>query len=57
MMDASGSTREGWMIFIPLVVLLFIVTYVMGGPAQFVNIVVQWGGDIITSFVNWIKHL
>lgn len=56
-MDASGSTREGWMIFIPLLVLLFIVTYVMGGPAQFVNIVAQWGGDIISNLVNWIRHL
>ena len=56
-MDASGSTREGWMTFIPIAVLLFIVMYVMGGPAQFVNLVVQWSGDIVTQVVNWVKHL
>ena len=56
-MDASGSTREGWMTFIPVTVLLFIVMYVMGGPAQFVNLVAQWSADVITSIVNWIKYL
>jgi hypothetical protein len=56
-MDASGSAREGWMAFIPLTVLLFIVMYVMGGPAQFVNIVVNWTIDVSNYFVNWLKHL
>ena len=56
-MDASGSTREGWMTFIPVTVLLFIVMYVMGGPGQFVNVVAQWSTDVITYVVNWIKHL
>jgi len=56
-MDASGSTREGWMIFVPILVLLFIVTYVVGGPAQFVNLIAQWGGDVVSDVVNWVKHL
>jgi|SoiMethySBSTD1v2_1073268.scaffolds.fasta_scaffold2251965_2 hypothetical protein len=56
-MDASGSTREGWMTFIPVTVLLFIVMYVVGGPAQFVNLVAQWSSDVITSVLNWFKHL
>jgi predicted membrane-bound dolichyl-phosphate-mannose-protein mannosyltransferase len=56
-MDASGSTREGWMTFIPLTVLLFIIIYVMGGPTQFVNVVAQWTVDVVTSIGNWIKHL
>jgi hypothetical protein len=56
-MDVSGSPREGWMSFVPLVVLLFIVMYVMGGPAQFVNVVAQWSTDVITYIANWIKHL
>jgi hypothetical protein len=56
-MDASGSTREGWMTFIPVTVLLFIVMYVMGGPAQFVNLVAQWSVDLINSIANWVKHL
>jgi hypothetical protein len=56
-MDASGSTREGWMTFIPVTVLLFVVMYVMGGPAQFVNLVAQWGTDAITTVMNWVKHL
>lgn len=56
-MDASGSAREGWMTFIPLTVLLFIVIYVMGGPEQFVNVVAQWSMDVINSIANWLKHL
>ena len=56
-MDASGSTREGWMIFIPVTVLVFIVMYVMGGPAQFVNVVAQWSADVINYVMNWIKYL
>lgn len=56
-MDTSGSTREGWMTFIPVTVLLFIVMYVMGGPAQFVNLVAQWSADVINSVFSWIKHL
>jgi hypothetical protein len=56
-MDASGSTREGWMTFIPVTVLLFIVMYVLGGPAQFLNLISQWTVDVVTSIVNWVKHL
>lgn len=56
-MDASGSTREGWMTFIPVTVLLFIVMYVMGGPANFMNVVAQWAADVITQVTNWVKHL
>lgn len=56
-MDASGSTREGWMTFIPLTVLLFIVMYVVGGPTQFVNLVVQWTTDIVNSVTSWVRNL
>jgi len=56
-MDASGSTREGWMIFIPVTVLVFIVMYVMGGPAQFMNVVGQWTEEAIKSISNWAKYL
>jgi hypothetical protein len=56
-MDASGRSREGWMIFVPLAVLFFIVSYVVGGPVQFVNLVVQWGGDAVTDITSWIRHL
>jgi hypothetical protein len=45
------------MTFVPLTVLLFIVVYVMGGPAQFANVVAQWSMDVINSVGNWIKHL
>lgn len=56
-MDISGSTREGWMTFIPVTVLVFIVMYVTGGPAQFANTVAQWGIDLVNHVGNWIKHL
>ena len=56
-MDVSGSPREGWMTFIPVTVLLFIVIYVMGGPAQFISVVVGWTTDLVTHVLNWIKHL
>jgi hypothetical protein len=56
-MDASGSTHEGWMTFVPLAVLLFIVMYVMGGPAQFVNVVMNWTSDAASYVADWIRHL
>lgn len=56
-MDASGTPREGWMTFIPLTVLLFIVVYVMGGPEHFANIVGQWSVDLVNAIGNWVKHL
>ena len=56
-MDASGTPREGWMTFIPVTVLLFIVMYVMGGPTQFINVVSSWTVDVATGVVNWLKHL
>jgi len=56
-MDASGTPREGWMTFVPLAVLAFIVTYVLGGPAHVLGLILQWGSDVMTSVVNWVKHL
>ena len=56
-MDASGSTREGWMILVPVTVLLFIVMYVMGGPSQFMRVVMQWGGEVSRSVGNWFRYL
>ena len=56
-MDASGCTREGWMIFVPVTVLSFIVMYVMGGPAQFMNVVGQWTEEAISSISRWAKYL
>ncbi|MBA2303869.1 MAG: hypothetical protein H0W08_14720 [Acidobacteria bacterium] len=45
------------MIFVPVTVLVFIVMYVMGGPTQFMNFVVQWVGEAATSVTTWVKHL
>lgn len=45
------------MTFVPVTVLLFIVMYVMGGPANFVNVVAQWSADVITYIFSWIKYL
>ena len=56
-MDTSGSTREGWMTFVPVTVLLFIVMYVMGGPVNFVNVIAQWSMDFVSYVAGWIKHL
>jgi hypothetical protein len=56
-MDASGTTREGWMTFIPVTVLLFIVIYVVGGPAHFMNVVAQWSMDLVHYVGSWIKYL
>ncbi len=56
-MDISGRAREGWMTFIPVTVLVFVVMYVMGGPGQFVNAIAQWGMDVVNSVSNWIRHL
>ncbi len=41
-MDVSGTSHEGWMMFVPLTVLVLIVVYVLGGPAAFMNTVSNW---------------
>ena len=56
-MDASGSTREGWMAIIPVTVLVLIVMYVVGGPVAFVNIVHQWGSEFVGYVSSVVKHL
>ena len=39
-----------------MTVLVFIVTYVLGGPAQVVNFVLaRWSIDLINSVVNWVS--
>jgi len=45
------------MTFVPVAVLLFIVMYVVGGPAQFVNLVAQWSMDVIQVIADFFKHL
>jgi len=56
-MDTSGSTREGWMAFIPLGVLIFIVVAVLGGPADFIRTVSNWGSDMYSYAAGVIKNL
>jgi hypothetical protein len=56
-MDVSGSPREGWMTFVPLMVLLFIIVYVLGGPTQFMNLIAQWLTDVVSVVMSWLKHL
>jgi hypothetical protein len=56
-MDAAGTPREGWMTVVPLAVLLFIATYVLGGPTHVLNLIIQWGSDVGTDVINWFKHL
>lgn len=56
-MDTSGSSHEGWMIVVPLTVLVLIVMYVFGGPVAFVNTVSYWATDFVGTVASWIKHL
>jgi hypothetical protein len=56
-MDISGSTREGWMAFIPLLVFIFIVVYVLGGPEHVITLVARWSMDIVASVAHWVRHL
>ena len=50
--------REGWMTFMPVTVLVFIVMYIVGGPGEFVNLVAQWTERMSCKSVgNWVKHL
>ena len=56
-MDASGSSHEGWMTFLPLTVLMLIVIYVAGGPVAFVNTVSYWAIEFIGAVTTWIKYL
>ena len=51
----SGQSHEGWMAFIPLTVLLFIVVVVLGGPEAFVNTIGSFAIDAIAYGTNWLK--
>jgi len=56
-MDTSGSTHEGWMTFIPMAVLIFIVIVVLGGPAAFVRTISGWGTDLYSYASGVIRNL
>jgi hypothetical protein len=56
-MDVTGSSYEGWMTVVPLVVLVLIVTYVVGGPVAFVNMIGYWFTDLFDAVTSWIKYL
>jgi hypothetical protein len=56
-MQISGKPHEGWMVFVPLIVLLVVVVSALGGPVQFVNTVTAWAGDILSSVAAWLRHL
>ena len=56
-MDVTGSSHEGWMTVVPLIVLVLIVTYVVGGPVAFVNMIGGWATDLFNAVTSWIKYL
>ncbi len=56
-MRTSGQSHEGWMAFIPLSVLLFIVMVALGGPDAFVRTITTFAADFITYGSRWIKSL
>lgn len=56
-MEVSGAPHEGWMMFVPLTVLILIVVYVLGGPEAFVNTVSSWATDIVSSVAHWLRQL
>jgi uncharacterized protein involved in cysteine biosynthesis len=56
-MEISGAPNEGWMIFVPVTVLVLIVVYVLGGPVQFVNTVSHWLSDVVSAAASWLRHL
>ena len=56
-MDTSGSTHEGWMTFVPMAVLIFIVIVVLGGPTAFIRTVSGWGSDVYSYAASVIKNL
>jgi hypothetical protein len=56
-MDVSGTSHEGWMMFVPLTVLVLIVVYVLGGPAAFMNTVSNWAMDGVSTIAHWLRQL
>jgi hypothetical protein len=56
-MEISGAPHEGWMIFVPLSVLVLIIVYVLGGPVAFVNTLSNWVVDILNGGLQWLRHL
>ena len=56
-MEISGTPHEGWMTFVPLTVLVLIVVYVLGGPAQFLNTLDNWAIDFLTAVGGFFRHL
>ena len=56
-MRTSGQSHEGWMAFIPLSVLLFIVLFALGGPEALVRTITTFAVDAMTSVSRWVRHL
>ena len=54
-MNNTGKPHEGWMMLIPLSVLLFIVMVAFGGPDAFANAVMPFATQIVTYTVNWVR--
>lgn len=55
-MQVSGAPHEGWMIFVPLTVLVLIIVYVVGGPVAFVNTLSNWTVDILSAGAHWLRQ-
>jgi hypothetical protein len=56
-MESTGKAHEGWMAMIPLVVLVFLVIIMLGGPIAVINDVALWASDAATAVGGWLKSL
>jgi hypothetical protein len=55
-METSGRSHEGWLVAVPVVVLLFVfVTF--GDPEAFVSAVSDGVTDVFRIVANWVTRL
>lgn len=55
-METSGRSHEGWLVAVPVIVLLFVFV-LFGDPEVFVRTVSDGVFDVFRLFANWLRSL
>lgn len=52
-MRTAGTGREGWMTAIPILVMVFVLTVIVGGPKEMLTLMEGY----LRVFVDWVSSL
>lgn len=52
-MRTAGTGREGWMTAIPILVMVFVITVIVGGPKELLTLIEGY----LRNVVDWVSNL